>query len=86
MFKNAAEDCLFLNMWRPANATKNAKLPVMVWIHGRAFVFGSGGGKGFTGASFTKQGVMVVSINYRLGRLGFFAFPALNNEYPNEPK
>ncbi len=48
-------------------------------------MFGSGGGPDFTGAAFTKQNVMLVSINYRLGRLGFFAFPALSQEHPNEP-
>lgn len=84
--KTSAEDCLFLNVWAPASATKASKLPVMVWIHGGGFVFGSGGGPDFTGASFTRQGVLLVSINYRLGRLGFFAFPALSQEKPTEPK
>src|SRR5258708_9049189 len=56
----------------------------MVWIHGGAFVFGSG--SGLSGAQFTKQGVIVISFNYRLGRLGFFAFPALSKENPEEPK
>ena len=86
MSKNSSEDCLFLNVWAPATATKKSKLPVMVWIHGGAFVFGSGDGPDFSGAAFTRQGVMLVSINYRLGRLGFFAFPALSQENPNEPK
>ena len=86
MSKNSSEDCLFLNVWAPAAATKKSKLPVMVWIHGGAFVFGSGAGPDFSGAAFAKQGVMLVSINYRLGRLGFFAFPALSQENPNEPK
>lgn len=83
---NASEDCLFLNIWTPASATQKSKLPVMVWIHGGAFVFGSGAQGNYTGAPFTKQGIILVSINYRLGRLGFFAFPALNAEHPNEPK
>ena len=86
MSKNSAEDCLFLNVWRPANTPERAKLPVMVWIHGGAFVFGSGGGPDFTGAAFAKQGVILVSMNYRLGRLGFFAFPALSQENATEPK
>jgi para-nitrobenzyl esterase len=86
MSKNASEDCLFLNVWAPATATKKSKLPVMVWIHCGAFVFGSGGGPDFSGAAFNKQGVMLVSTNYRLGRLGFFAFPALSQENPNEHK
>lgn len=86
MSKSASEDCLFLNVWVPASATNQSKLPVMVWIHGGAFVFGSGGGPDFTGDAFARQGVVLVSINYRLGRLGFFAFPALTAEKPQEPK
>lgn len=81
---NSSEDCLFINVWRPATAGPDAKLPVMVWIHGGAFVFGSGSGS--SGAAFAKQGVMLVTFNYRLGRLGFFAFPALSAEHPDEPK
>jgi para-nitrobenzyl esterase len=84
--KISSEDCLFLNVWTPASAKKGAKLPVMVWIHGGAFVFGSGVFPNFSGASFTKKGVLLVSINYRLGRLGFFAFPALSKEHSEEPK
>ena len=86
MSQNSSEDCLFLNIWTPTQATKKSKLPVMVWIHGGGFVGGSGGGNGFTGASFAKQDVVLVSFNYRLGRLGFFAFPALSKENPNEYK
>jgi len=84
--KTSSEDCLFLNIWKPAEAQANAKLPVMVWIHGGAFVFGSGSQGEYSGAPFTKQGVILVSINYRLGRLGFFAFPALSQEHPDEFK
>ncbi len=81
---NSSEDCLFINVWRPASAGPDDRLPVMVWIHGGAFVFGSG--SGLSGAEFAEQGVMLVSFNYRLGRLGFFAFPALSDEHPDEPK
>ncbi|RYY23359.1 MAG: carboxylesterase family protein [Chitinophagaceae bacterium] len=84
--KSSSEDCLFLNVWTPASVKQGAKLPVMVWIHGGAFVFGSGALNDFSGASFTDKGVILVSINYRLGRLGFFAFPALSSERPEEPK
>jgi para-nitrobenzyl esterase len=84
--KNSSEDCLFLNVWLPAGSLKNAKLPVMVWIHGGGFVFGSGAFPDFSGSSFTKKGVILVSINYRLGRLGFFAFPALSREHPEDAK
>lgn len=73
-----AEDCLFLNVFTPANATPNSKLPVFVWIHGGGFAGGSGGGT--DGSKFAKAGVIVVSINYRLGRAGWFAHPALTAE------
>jgi para-nitrobenzyl esterase len=81
-----SEDCLFLNVWRPASATPTAKLPVMVWIHGGGFMGGSGASPFTSGAPFAKQGVLLVSINYRLGRFGFFAFPALSRERPEETK
>ena len=84
--KNSSEDCLFLNIWLPAGTQPKAKLPVMVWIHGGAFVFGSGSQADFSGSQFARQGVILVTCNYRLGRLGFFAFPALNSEHPEEPK
>jgi para-nitrobenzyl esterase len=79
-----SEDCLYLNVWRPAAAT--ARLPVMVWIHGGGFVGGSGASPFTSGAQLAKQGVVLVSINYRLGRFGFFAFPALSRERPDELK
>jgi len=81
-----SEDCLFLNVWTPATATKQSKLPVMVWIHGGGFTGGSGSGPGSAGDAFAKQGVILVTINYRLGRLGHFAFPAMSNEHPEEFK
>jgi len=55
----------------------------MVWIHGGAFVGGNGN---TSGEGFARHGVILVSINYRLGRLGHFAFPALSKEHPEEPK
>jgi para-nitrobenzyl esterase len=82
----SSEDCLFVNLWRPAGAAPGATLPVMVWIHGGAFVFGSGSQPDFSGVQFAKQGVILVTFNYRLGRLGFFAFPALSQEHPEELK
>jgi len=82
--KTSSEDCLFVNVWRPAGAAPGAKLPVMVWIHGGAFVFGSGSFS--SGVSFARQGVVLVTFNYRLQRLGFFAFPALSREHPEELK
>ncbi len=82
----SSEDCLYLNIWRPAGAAQTAKLPVMVWIHGGAFVGGSGSSPENAGNQFAKQGVILITINYRLGRLGHFAFPALSQEHPEEPK
>ena len=81
--EGSSEDCLYLNIWKPAEAKQGAKLPVMVWIHGGAFVGGSGN---TTGNGFAEKGVILVSINYRLGRLGHFAFPALTAEHPEEAK
>ena len=83
---NASEDCLFLNIWKPTTAKKGDKLAVMVWIHGGGFTGGSGASPQNFGHEFTKQGVILVNINYRLGRLGFFAHPALSKEFPNELK
>lgn len=75
-----AEDCLYLNVYEPADAKRGAKLPVMVWIHGGAFLFGSG--SAYDGSHFARQGVIVVTVNYRLGRAGWFAHPALTAENP----
>jgi para-nitrobenzyl esterase len=83
--EGSSEDCLTLNLWCPAGAKPKSKLPVMVWIHGGAFVGGSGSGPGVEG-QFAKQGVILMTFNYRLGRLGHFAFPALSKEHPEEPK
>jgi para-nitrobenzyl esterase len=58
----------------------------MFWIHGGGFTGGSGSGPGASGKAFAKQGVILVTINYRLGRLGHFAFPALSKENPDEYK
>ena len=82
----SSEDCLYLNVWTPANSTAKSKLPVMVWIHGGGFTGGSGSSPQNFGNEFSKQGAVLVTINYRLGRLGFFAHPALSKEFPDEPK
>ena len=82
----SSEDCLFLNIWRPGNVTLTSKLPVMVWIHGGAFVGGNGASPSTSGEKFAKKGVILITFNYRLGRLGHFAFPALSAEHPEEPK
>jgi para-nitrobenzyl esterase len=74
-----AEDCLFLNIWT-ADPAPGAKLPVMVWIHGGALAFGSGGVPIYDGTPLARRGAVVVGINYRLGALGFFAHPSLAGE------
>ncbi len=84
--EGSSEDCLYLNLWKPAGGTAKSKLPVMVWIHGGGFTGGSGSSPQNFGHELTRQGVILVSINYRLGRLGFFAHPALNAEFPGELK
>ncbi|WML40043.1 carboxylesterase/lipase family protein [Neobacillus sp. OS1-2] len=76
---NMNEDCLYLNVWSPGADEK--KRPVMVWIHGGAFVSGSGSSSWYDGASFAAQGdVVVVTINYRLGILGFLHLAEIGNE------
>ncbi|MBB4097599.1 carboxylesterase/lipase family protein [Sphingomonas kyeonggiensis] len=80
----ASEDCLFLNVWTP-KAAGSAKLPVMVWIHGGGFVSGSSAAPETDGARLAGRGVVLVSFNYRLGRFGFFAHPALTVEAGGRP-
>ncbi len=74
---NLSEDCLYLNIWTPWQEQER-KLPVMVWIHGGGFTEGSG--RLANGRALTERGVVLVSINYRLGPLGFFAHPLLSQE------
>lgn len=78
-----SEDCLYLNVWTPA-ATGAEKLPVMVWIHGGGYGGGYSYEMEFDGESFCKRGVILVTVAYRLGALGFFAHPALSAESPHE--
>ncbi|MFL5297682.1 MAG: carboxylesterase/lipase family protein [Phenylobacterium sp.] len=80
-----SEDCLQLNVWTPAGFKPGGKLPVMVWIHGGSFTGGSGTNAIYDGTHFAERGVVLVTVNYRLGRLGFFAHPALEAEHPGEP-
>ena len=72
-----SEDCLFLNIWTPANA-HNA--PVLVWIHGGSLATGAGSEEMYDGTRFAERGIIVVSINYRLGALGYMAHPGLSAE------
>ena len=75
-----SEDCLTLNIWRPHDVRADARLPVMVWIYGGAFIQGASGTPFYDGTRFAKAGVILVSFNYRLGRFGFFAHPALDTK------
>jgi para-nitrobenzyl esterase len=74
-----SEDCLTLNIWTPKGARK---APVFVWIHGGALWTGVGSEPIYDGSKFAQRGVVVVSINYRLGALGYLAHPALSAESP----
>ncbi len=74
-----SEDCLYLNIWSPAK-TKEESLPVMVWIYGGGFSFGTTAGSVTDGTNLAKEGVIVVSIAYRVGQLGFLAHPELSAE------
>jgi para-nitrobenzyl esterase len=74
-----SEDCLYLNIWTAAK-TPSDKRPVMVWIHGGALTRGAGATPMYDGEQFAKKGVVLVTINYRLGIFGFFAHPELTQE------
>ena len=74
-----SEDCLYLNVWSPAESKKD-KLPVLVWIHGGAFSMGS---SACSGGHLAEKGVVLVSIGYRVGEMGFLAHPELSAESPN---
>lgn len=77
-----SEDCLFLNVWS-GNVGGAEKLPVMVWIHGGGWTAGYGHQGLYDGVHFAKDGVVYVSINYRMGPFGFFAHALLTEESPN---
>jgi para-nitrobenzyl esterase len=80
-----SEDCLTLNVWTPAERGPEP-LPIMVWIHGGGLNNGSGTAALYDGSNLARRGVVVVTVNYRLGRLGFFDHPALAAERePGEP-
>jgi len=79
-----SEDCLYLNIWRPTGAVAKP-LPVMVWIYGGAWIMGAGSFPSYDGTEFAKDGVILVSFNYRLGRFGTFALPELSREQAGQP-
>src|ERR1017187_4972268 len=78
----SSEDCLFLNVWTPEWPPKHG-LPVMVWLHGGNNEVGSGSQSIFNGVSFTARGVVLVTVNYRLGVFGFFSHPELSAKSPH---
>jgi para-nitrobenzyl esterase len=80
------EDCLFLNVWTPeTTVNRNVNRPVMVWIHGGAFTIGEGRSLMYDGSPLAKKGAVVVTLNYRLGLLGFFTHSALEKGQVNTP-
>ncbi len=77
-----SEDCLYLNLWTAAGR-RDEKRPVMVWIHGGALTRGSGSIGAYDGQSLARKGVVLVTINYRLGPFGYLSHPALSAESPH---
>jgi para-nitrobenzyl esterase len=77
-----SEDCLYLNVWTPAKSASD-RIPVLVWIYGGGFNFGATSEKVYSGENLAKKGVVLVSIAYRVGQLGFLAHPELRAESPN---
>jgi para-nitrobenzyl esterase len=80
--RGMSEDCLYLNVWSPKTSRK-AKLPVLVYFYGGGFVSGDGSEPRYDGESMATKGIVAVTVNYRLGVFGFFAYPALSAESPN---
>lgn len=76
-----SEDCLYLNVWFPTRSTAEPR-PVIVWLHGGGFMQGSSAVPMYDGAALARRGVVFVSVNYRLGALGFLAHPELTEESP----
>jgi para-nitrobenzyl esterase len=77
-----SEDCLYLNVWTPAKSA-NDKIPVLVWIYGGGFGAGATSEKNYSGENLAKKGVVLVSIAYRVGQMGFFVHSELSKESPN---
>jgi para-nitrobenzyl esterase len=78
-----SEDCLYLNVWSPAKSSKE-RIPVLVWIYGGGFGAGATSETTYSGEKLAKKGVVLVSIAYRVGILGFMAHPELSAENPNK--
>ena len=84
VFRSAgtSEDCLYLNVWTPAKASRES-LPVLVYFYGGGFIAGDGSEFRYDGESMARKGIVVVTVNYRLGIFGFFAYPGLTKESPH---
>jgi para-nitrobenzyl esterase len=78
-----SEDCLYLNIWTP-ELKPETQMPVLVYFHGGGFIAGSGDEGRYDGAAMAKKGIVVVTINYRMGAFGFLAHPELTEESPNQ--
>ncbi len=78
-----SEDCLYLNLWAPADAKPGAKLPVIVYIYGGAYTFGSASAPVYSGEFLARKGVLYVALNYRLGVMGFMAHPEITAASPH---
>jgi para-nitrobenzyl esterase len=78
-----SEDCLYLNVWVPPDATADSPKPVAVWIYGGGFTIGSAAMANYRGEALARKGIVYVSIAYRVGAMGFMAHPALTAESPH---
>ena len=78
-----SEDCLTINVWTPAKSSTES-LPVIVWVYGGGYTYGSGSHPSYDGEALAKRGVVLVTFNYRLGLLGFMAHPELTAASPNK--
>lgn len=87
MFRSpsTSEDCLYLNVWTPAKLARSRprKLPVLVYVYGGGFMAGDSSEKRYDGAALARRGIVVVTMNYRLGVFGFYAHPELTAESPH---
>ncbi|HEY9139673.1 MAG TPA: carboxylesterase family protein [Bryobacteraceae bacterium] len=81
--KGISEDCLYLNVWTPSSAHKK-HLPVLVYFYGGGFAAGASDEPRYDGTNFAKKGIIVVTVNYRLGVFGFLAYPELTAESPHK--
>src|SRR5262249_20135876 len=76
--QQSSEDCLYLNVW--TSAKSGEKRPVMLWIYGGGYTSGAGSEDRYDGEVLARKGAVVITINYRLGVIGFFSYPELTRE------